>query len=115
MNATIIDNAGLCTITQLSVGIDQTNDHPGSCQMLQNTPNPFSGETEIIYGLPQQQDINLKVYDLTGKLVSTLVDENKDAGWHHVKFNSSELPAGIYIYRLVTNDALLIKKLTVIR
>jgi len=115
LNATIVDNSGLCTITELSVGIDQANDYPGSCQLLQNNPNPFNGETEIIYGLPQQKEVTLKVYNLTGQMVSTLVEGKSEAGWHHVVFNSKELPAGIYVYRLVTNDVLLTKKLTVIK
>ena len=116
VNATISDDIGFCSITDLQVGIaEQTNSNSGTYQLLQNVPNPFSGETEIVYNLPQQKEVSLKVYNLTGQLVSTIVNEKREAGWNHVKFNSSELPAGIYIYRLSTNDGLLIRKLTVIK
>jgi len=116
VNASLNDSIGLCTITDLQVGIDeQSNSIPDSYELLQNSPNPFSGETDIAFALPLAKKVSIKVYNLSGQLISTLVNEKREAGWHHVKFDCKDLPAGIYIYRLNTDDALLIKKLSVIK
>jgi hypothetical protein len=72
----------------------------------QNFPNPFNPETTISYQLPQASHVTLKVYNILGKEVATLVDEQKEAGTYNCKLRieNGELPSGIYFYSLRTNN-----------
>jgi uncharacterized lipoprotein YddW (UPF0748 family) len=78
---------------------------PDEYELAQNFPNPFNPETKIRFSLPESGFVTLKIYDVTGRLISTLLNEQINAGNHEVEFNSSEsnLPSGIYIYRLTAD------------
>ncbi len=71
-------------------------------QLKQNYPNPFNPATSITYTIPARSLISLKVYDLTGKEITTLVNEEQTAGTHNFSFNSSnfKLASGVYFYKL---------------
>jgi hypothetical protein len=71
----------------------------------QNYPNPFNPTTVINYQLPNDGFVTLKVYDILGRLVKTLVNENKSEGRYSVEFNGSNLASGVYIYQLKVNGA----------
>jgi hypothetical protein len=73
---------------------------PNNYSLSQNYPNPFNPSTTINYRIVKAGKVVLKIYDLLGKEVSTLVDENKQSGSYSVIFNASNLPSGIYIYVL---------------
>ncbi|MCK9426278.1 MAG: T9SS type A sorting domain-containing protein [Ignavibacteriaceae bacterium] len=77
---------------------------PDNFQLSQNYPNPFNPSTKIKYSIPWQSFVNIKVYDLLGKEVSTLVNEVKPAGNYEVEFNANKLSNGVYFYRLKAND-----------
>jgi hypothetical protein len=80
--------------------------------LSQNYPNPFNTNTGIVYQLPTAcSKVTLKVYDLMGNEVATLVNENKPAGNYKVKFNASLLSPGIYFYKLQTGNFSLTKKM----
>jgi hypothetical protein len=66
----------------------------------QNYPNPFNPSTEIAYTLPEPGFVSLKVYDLLGKEIATLVNGNKPSGTHCFNFSGAGLGSGIYFYRL---------------
>ena len=68
--------------------------------LSQNFPNPFNPTTTINYQLPQNCFVTIKVFDMLGKEVSTLVNESKPAGYYEVDFNGGKLTSGVYIYRL---------------
>jgi hypothetical protein len=68
--------------------------------LQQNYPNPFNPETVISYQLPRSSRVNLKIYDMLGREISTLVNEKQSAGYYSVTFDSKGLPSGIYFYRL---------------
>lgn len=70
----------------------------------QNYPNPFNPSTKIGYRIPEAGDVTLKVYDILGKEISTLVDEFQTAGKYSVEFHGSNLPGGIYICRLTSGN-----------
>ncbi len=72
--------------------------------LTQNYPNPFNPTTNLKYSVKEKGFVSLKVYDLLGKEVADLVNEDKDIGHHSVNFNASELPSGIYIYSIKVND-----------
>ena len=67
-----------------------------------NYPNPFNPSTTIRFGLPESAQVRLVVYDVLGRQISVLVDGTKEAGMHEVVFDASDLPSGMYLYRLET-------------
>jgi hypothetical protein len=81
----------------------------------QNYPNPFNPSTMINYSLKKGAYVSLKVYDVLGKEVAVLVDEQKPAGEYFAKFNASNLASGIYFYRLNTADYSEMKKMVLIK
>ncbi|MEW6508148.1 MAG: T9SS type A sorting domain-containing protein [Bacteroidota bacterium] len=84
---------------------------------LSNYPNPFNPATTIRYQLPEQSFVTLKVFDILGREVATLVNEHKPAGMYNVTFNalhpgrSGEITSGVYIYTLSANGIVLSKKM----
>ncbi|MCX7798467.1 MAG: T9SS type A sorting domain-containing protein [Melioribacter sp.] len=72
-------------------------------ELLQNYPNPFNSTTKISYKIPEDGHVNLKVYDILGKEVATLVNEKKHAGTHFINFDATDLISGVYIYTVYYN------------
>ena len=87
---------------QYSNSIEIDLDIPSDFVLLQNYPNPFNPTTQINYSIKEAGLVQLKIYDILGKEVATLVNENKEAGNYSVDFNAAELPSGVYIYQLTT-------------
>ncbi len=83
--------------------------------LSQNYPNPFNANTLITYQLPTACKVTLKVFDLIGNEVATLVSENKPAGDYKIEFNASLLNPGMYFYKLQTGNLLLTKKMVLRR
>ena len=81
----------------------------------QNYPNPFNPGTKISWQSPVGSHQNLKVYDLLGKEVATLVDEYKPAGSYEIEFNASSLSSGIYIYKLTAGEFTSTKKFILLK
>lgn len=88
---------------------------PDQLSLSQNFPNPFNPETTIIFGLPQRDQITLKVFDILGREVRTLLDEVKDEGTYRIRFNSFGLASGIYIYRISTNNSSVSRKMIILQ
>ncbi|MEJ2195791.1 MAG: metallophosphoesterase [Ignavibacteriaceae bacterium] len=83
--------------------------------LSQNYPNPFNPETRIDYTLPEQQNVSLKVYNMLGEMVQELVNEVKPAGNYTVTFDGSDLPSGVYVYRIRTEGFSENKKMTLLK
>ena len=81
----------------------------------QNFPNPFNPSTNIIYQLPLANEVSLKVYDVLGNEVATIVNEYKEAGRYEAQFNGSELTSGIYFYELKTGEYIENKKMILLK
>ena len=77
---------------------------PERFELFQNYPNPFNPVTTISYQLTTISRVTLKVYNLLGQEVVTLVDAEKEAGYHQEIWNASSVASGTYVYRLVTKD-----------
>lgn len=84
-------------------------------KLYQNFPNPFNPVTIIQYDIPKESFVSLKVYDILGQEVATLVNGIQKAGSHSVNFNASNLNSGIYFYRLVTGEFCATKKIILMK
>lgn len=78
---------------------------------VNNYPNPFNPSTTINYQLPENGFVTLKVFDILGKEIETLVNENKSAGYYKVNFDGSNLASGVYIYTIRVNEIMQSKKM----
>lgn len=88
---------------------------PDRFQLHQNYPNPFNPSTVISYQLAVRSHVTLKVFDILGREISTLVNREKPAGHYQVTFNASGLPSGMYLYILRTNSFVQTKKMLLIQ
>ena len=77
----------------------ETEIAPTEFMLFQNYPNPFNPSTTINYSIPKLSFVTLKVYDVLGNEITTLIDEEKPAGTYKVKFDGTNLPSGVYFYR----------------
>lgn len=93
----------------------ETGDEPSQFELSQNYPNPFNPSTNIQFSLPQSGLAMLKVYNLLGQEVATLVNERLTAGAHTVQFNAGQLASGVYIYRLTSGSFVQTRKMMLIK
>lgn len=77
---------------------------PSAIDLKQNYPNPFNPETIISFTLDKPAKVNLKIYDMLGKEIKTLVNSVIASGEHRIKFDASDIPAGVYFYELKTDN-----------
>jgi hypothetical protein len=94
---------------------ESPTEKPNQIELYQNYPNPFNPTTQISYQLPEQADVRLQVFDMAGRQVATLVNENVSAGTHSVNFNATNLSSGVYMYRLQAGSVVLTRKLTLVK
>ncbi|MBI5647143.1 MAG: ammonia-forming cytochrome c nitrite reductase subunit c552 [Ignavibacteriae bacterium] len=99
---------GTTDVKQLSIAA-------GAFLLQQNYPNPFNPSTVIEYSLPRTARVVLRVYDMTGAHVRTLVDEQQLPGMYRATFDASGLPSGTYFYRLEAGSASLVKKMALMK
>jgi photosystem II stability/assembly factor-like uncharacterized protein len=92
-----------------------SNEVPSSYSLSQNYPNPFNPVTKINFALPKSGLVTLKVYDILGKEVATLVNEVKTAGTYNYEFDGTLLTSGVYFYRIESNGFTDIKKMMLIK
>ncbi|HDQ44091.1 MAG TPA: T9SS type A sorting domain-containing protein, partial [bacterium] len=83
--------------------------------LSQNYPNPFNPTTMISYTIPAASEVRLSVYDILGREVAVLVDENKTAGAHEVLFDGMSLSSGLYFYRLQAGDQVKTQKMMMLK
>ena len=88
---------------------------PSQYALAQNYPNPFNPVTSIRYSVPASGPLSLKVYDLLGEEVSTVVEGEHKAGFHTAQFDGSHLSSGVYFYRLSSKDHTITKKLILMK
>ena len=98
-------------LTDVQESIQTVNDF----QLFQNFPNPFNPSTTINYSVPKQSNVTIVIYDVLGRKISALVNEEKSIGNYTVEFNASFLSSGIYFYQMKVNDFVDTKKMILLR
>ncbi len=88
---------------------------PEDFYIYQNYPNPFNPATTIPFGLTEETDVRLEVFDILGRKVQTLISGKLPAGTHTVKFNAASLASGIYLYRIITDRKVKTRKMVLIK
>ena len=112
--STYVPNIGI-NVDIPSGGITPVSNIADKFSLSQNYPNPFNPTTSINFSIPKTGLVTLKVYDILGKEIATLVNEVKNTGSYTVEFNGSNLPSGTYFYRLEASDNLDVKKMVLIK
>jgi alpha-tubulin suppressor-like RCC1 family protein len=95
--------------------VQQETGLPSEYSLEQNYPNPFNPTTTIAFQIPERGFVNLKVFDIAGNEVVTLVDRELETGRHEVKFNAGKLSSGVYVYRIEAGNYTSSKKLVLMK
>jgi len=117
---TVIANDGVLATPSLDVfaftiysvaEVDESGNNPNTFSLFQNYPNPFNPTTSIEYRVGSSEYVTLKVYDVLGREVATLVNEEKLPGEYEIEFDGSQLSSGIYFYKLTSGNFIETKKM----
>lgn len=103
MNVFVFGGSG--AIKKQEKNIVQIGETPTEFQLTQNYPNPFNPTTQINYQLPANGYVTLKVYDVLGREIATLVDEEKSSGFYSVQWDAHNVSSGIYFYRIIAGNS----------
>jgi hypothetical protein len=117
-NPTILTNLNFDDITDpsnfvslpMGKNVEQVGKMPSEFSLSQNYPNPFNPTTTIQYQISKKTEVSLKVYNILGKEVATLVDGVENPGNKEIKFNAGNLSSGVYIYVLIAGSSFVDKK-----
>jgi len=102
--------------TQVIVtGVDEELQQPLTFKLEQNYPNPFNPSTKINWQSPVSSRQIMKVYDVLGNEIATLLNEEKEAGYHSIDFNAADMPSGVYFYQLNVGEFISTKKMILLR
>ena len=99
----------------VDVGSEEDTQAPKEFSLSQNFPNPFNPVTIISYQLPETGFVTLKIYDILGNDVVTLVNEEKPAGNYNINFDASKLPSGVYYYKMRAGNYVETKKMMLLK
>ncbi len=88
---------------------------PSSYGLSQNYPNPFNPSTKIEFQIPSDGNVSVKIFDMSGKEVSSLLNEFKSAGYYSIDFNASALSSGTYFYAITSNSFTATKKMVLMK
>ena len=103
------------SFTGPATGVDQIDGLAQDYNLKQNYPNPFNPSTKIEYSIPEESFVELKIYDILGNKISTLISERQPAGSYRADFNGNNKPAGLYFARLSANDFTKVIKMTLLK
>jgi hypothetical protein len=101
--------------SEIITDVETITELPKQFALYQNFPNPFNPSTTINFIIPKSSFVNLKVYSMLGKEIARLVNEEKPAGTYEVDFNGSNLPSGVYFYRLQAGSFVEAKKMILLK
>lgn len=117
---TIINNGLIGDLSSESIDVKYTKsvdpeNKPENLSLSQNYPNPFNSTTKIKYTVFEDGNVNIRIFDIRGKLVQTLVDHWQTAGTYIIRFNPGEVSNGIYFYQLISGTDKISKKMLLIK
>jgi photosystem II stability/assembly factor-like uncharacterized protein len=101
--------------TQATTAVNKIDELPADFKLSQNYPNPFNPTTTIEFALPKAGKYALKIYNVIGQEVASLINNELNAGYHTVSFNASRMASGIYIYRLSGDNVNISKKMILMK
>jgi ligand-binding sensor domain-containing protein len=105
-----------CLLTDINTSVSKTRDkNPQDFVIQQNYPNPFNSTTTIEFSLPKNLAVSLKIYDVLGHEITTLVSEKLNSGSYMKTWNASNIPSGVYFYRLQAGPYMETKKLILLK
>ena len=102
-------------VPQGTAGIDLSTQIPDGYYLMQNYPNPFNPNTKIKYQIPEFSFVSIKVFNVLGNEIATLVNEGKPAGIYEVNFDATTLPSGIYFYKIQAGSFTETKKMMLLK
>jgi hypothetical protein len=116
---TVVDDSGAVTSDSIiiiegpyvSLPDDWNNQLPTEFVLQQNFPNPFNPTTTIRFGLPRKAPVVIELFNMQGQRVKELIREEKPAGFHEIRVNMSDLASGLYLYRLMSEDFVQVRKM----
>jgi hypothetical protein len=104
------------TVTSAAgTGVSNTTLNPVTFSLAQNYPNPFNPSTQIGYSIPKESFVSLKVYNLMGQEVASLVSNQQSAGSYSIPFDASHLSSGVYMYRLQAGSSVEVKRMMFVK
>ncbi|MDD5363643.1 MAG: T9SS type A sorting domain-containing protein, partial [Ignavibacteria bacterium] len=112
---TLVYNTGYSTIDPVITGIEYTTGIPENYELFQNYPNPFNPTTNIKYDVPKASFVKIKVYDMSGKEITTLVNQDMQPGTYEAAFDASKLSSGIYFYKMETKEFNKVMKMVLLK
>jgi enterochelin esterase family protein len=98
-----------------TVGVSDEESIPEEYFLSQNFPNPFNPTTTIKYSVPENSLVTLKIFDIIGNEVETLVNEEKSVGWYEIKLNANNLASGVYFYQIRAGSFIETKKMLLLK
>jgi len=110
-----VDNALEMFFPSAPAAVGEKGDIPPGFRLEQNYPNPFNPSTTITFAIPSEQHVRLRVFDLLGKEVVSLIDERMPSGQHSVEFDVQNMASGVYLYRVEAGRFVDVKKLLLLR
>ena len=114
LDSTIVSSSPLFSIEKVA-GVETEETNVTTFALSQNYPNPFNPSTTIRFSLPVSRFVVLKIYDVLGKEIAVLINEQLSAGEHSVQFNAADIPSGIYFYSLHAGTFTSTKKLVLMK
>jgi serine protease AprX len=99
----------------LLTGVNSTFENPEDYYLLQNYPNPFNPSTKIRFAIPEKSNVKLALYDILGRELATLLNEEINPGIREIELNGNDLPSGIYLVRMITNNNQKTIKITLLK
>lgn len=100
---------------EFSTNRERNEELPQEFSIQQNYPNPFNPTTKILYQIPEAVHVTLEIYNALGQKVATLINENRNVGFHEVTFDGSQLASGLYLYRMQAGNFTQTKKLMLVK
>ncbi|MBL7074737.1 T9SS type A sorting domain-containing protein [candidate division KSB1 bacterium] len=110
----VIEDVATATLGLLGIS-DNFSNIPSEYSLSQNYPNPFNPITTFKYALPKSSEVTLRIHNLLGQEVATLVDQTQEAGYHQVQWDATSIASGIYFYRLQAGEFSQTRKLILLK